>query len=391
MYKSFRKTRGKRFLSIISALLILISLFGFRVEAQDDGQQLFQVCSACDTIGKGKLIGPDLQGVTDRLDRDWLKSFILNSQEVIAAGDEYAVQQFEAYNKIPMPPNDLSDAQLEVLLNYITNYDPNATAAPAEEVVGEDPTEHQAVEEFMAEKENPYANMQISFFISLALILIALFDLFVTRLIKARVFHIMVIIISLAIASEVVIKEAQSLGRQQYYSPDQPIAFSHKVHAADNKIDCQYCHFTVNDSRHAGIPPTQLCMNCNNVVKEGTHTGTEEIAKIAASIESGKPIHWIKVHNLPDHVYFNHAQHVKVGKVDCEECHGDVLGMDRIMQVHDLSMGWCIKCHRNTEVQFFDNDFYARYEDMHKKVESGEITRVTVNKIGGNDCQKCHY
>jgi len=80
MYKSFRKTRGKRFLSIISALLILISLFGFRVEAQDDGQQLFQVCSACHTIGKGKLIGPDLQGVTDRLDRDWLKSFILNSQ-----------------------------------------------------------------------------------------------------------------------------------------------------------------------------------------------------------------------------------------------------------------------------------------------------------------------
>jgi len=391
MYKSFGKTRGKRFLSIISALLILISLFGFRVEAQDDGQQLFQVCSACHTIGKGKLIGPDLQGVTDRLDRDWLKAFILNSQEVIASGDEYAVEQFEAYNKIPMPPNDFTDEQLEVLLDYITNFDPNATAAAAEEVVAGDPTEQQAVEEFMAEKENPYANMQISFFISLALILVALIDLFLTRLVKARVFHIMVIIISLAIVSEVVIKEAQSLGRQQYYSPDQPIAFSHKVHAADNKIDCQYCHFTVNDSRHAGIPPTQLCMNCHNVVKEGTHTGTAEIAKIVESLESGKPIHWVKVHNLPDHVYFNHAQHVKVGKVDCEECHGDVLGMDRIMQVHDLSMGWCINCHRNTEVQFFDNDFYARYKDMHKKVESGEISRITVNTIGGNDCQKCHY
>lgn len=391
MYKSFRKTRGNRFLSIISALLILISLVGFKVQAQDDGQQLFQVCSACHTIGKGKLIGPDLQGVTDRLDRDWLKPFIKNSQEVIDGGDEYAVKQFEAYNKIPMPPNDLTDEQLDVLLDYITNYDPNAAVSPTAEAVSEDPTEQQAVDEFMAEKDDPYANAQISFYISLALILIALFDLIITRLIKAKVLHIMVIIISLVIIGEVVVKEAQSLGRQQYYSPDQPIAFSHKVHATDNKIDCQYCHFTVNESRHAGIPPMQLCLNCHNVVKSGTHTGAEEIAKIHASIESGKPVHWIKVHNLPDHVYFNHAQHVKVGKVDCEECHGDVAGMDRIMQIQDLSMGWCINCHRKTEVQFFDNDFYARYKDMHEKVKSGEISRITVNKIGGNDCQKCHY
>ena len=110
MYNSLGKTWDKRFLPIVSAILILISTFGFSVQAQDDGKQLFQVCSACHTIGK--LIGPDLQGVTERLDRAWLKSFILNSQEVIASGDEYAVKIFEENNKVPMPPNVLTDEQL---------------------------------------------------------------------------------------------------------------------------------------------------------------------------------------------------------------------------------------------------------------------------------------
>jgi len=392
MYNSLGKTRLKRFLSFISAILILVSLFGSRVQAQDEGKQLFQVCSACHTIGKGKLIGPDLQGVTEHLDRDWIKSFILNSQELVAAGDEYAVKRFEEFNKIPMPPNVLNDEQLEILLDYITNFDPDAAAVPqATETAPDNAEVHEAEAEFMAEQDGPYDNMQISFIISMALILLSLLDMFFTRLIKARVIHIMIILISLAIVVEVVVKESQFLGRQQYYSPDQPIAFSHKVHAADNQIDCQYCHFTVNESRHAGIPPVQLCMNCHNVVKKGTHTGTKEIDKIYASIESGNPIQWIKVHNLPDHVYFNHSQHVNVGKIDCEQCHGEVQTMDRIVQVEDLSMGWCINCHRKTEVQFLDNDFYALYEEMHNKLESGEITRISVNTIGGNDCQKCHY
>lgn len=392
MYNTSGMSWGKRFISTTFVILILVSLFGLRVQAQEDGKQLFQVCAACHTIGKGKLIGPDLQGVTERLDRAWLKPFILNSQEVVASGDEYAVKKFEEFNKIPMPPNNFSDEQLEVLLDYIENFDQDAVTSPASETTEETAVEEQIADtEFMAEQDRPYDNLQISFIISLALIFLALFDLFITRFIKAKVLHIMVMLISLAIAGEVVIKEAQFLGRQQYYSPDQPIAFSHKVHAADNKIDCKYCHFTADESRHAGIPPMQLCMNCHNVVKNGTYTGTEEIAKINSSIERGKPTQWIKVHNLPDHVYFNHAQHVNIGKIDCAECHGDVESMDRVMQVYDLSMGWCINCHRNTEVQFIDNDFYARYEEMHKKLESGEINRITVNSIGGNDCQKCHY
>jgi hypothetical protein len=107
--------------------------------------------------------------------------------------------------------------------------------------------------------------------------------------------------------------------------------------------------------------------------------------------ESGEPIRWIKVHNLPDHVYFSHAQHVGVGKIECNTCHGPVEEMNRIRQVGDLSMGWCINCHRDTEVQFFDNEFYTQYKELRKKVNSGEIDRVTADLIGGTECSKCHY
>ncbi|HSG68512.1 MAG TPA: c-type cytochrome [Bacteroidales bacterium] len=394
MNNAFGKNRRKSLFSISAAFLVLISSFGFSLQAQETGKDLFQVCTACHTIGKGKLIGPDLSGVTERHDRSWLKAFINNSQEVIASGDEYAVKLFEEYNKIPMPPNNFTDEQLDILLDYIANYDPEAEASAATTTEAMDESEaHAPAEEveFMAEKEGPFENLQISFIISMILILVSLVDLFITRLIKARMVHIMVILISLAIVIEVTVKESQNLGRQQYYSPDQPIAFSHRVHAADNRIDCRYCHFTVDESRHAGIPPTQLCMNCHNVIKQGKYTGTEEIAKIYTSMETGRPIKWIKVHNLPDHAYFNHAQHVNVGKLACEECHGDVKTMDRIMQVNDLSMGWCINCHRNTEVQFYDNEFYTLYEETIQKLESGKINRVTVDAMGGSECQKCHY
>lgn len=152
-----------------------------------------------------------------------------------------------------------------------------------------------------------------------------------------------------------------------------------------------YCHTTVETSKQAGIPHVQMCMNCHNIVREGTHTGTAEINKIYEAIESGKPIEWIRVHNLPDHAYFNHAQHVGAGKLDCTECHGNVEEMERIQQVNDLSMGWCIECHREKEVQFFDNEFYSKYTKLHEDIKAGRVEKVTVDMIGGNECSKCHY
>ncbi|MEJ2595591.1 MAG: cytochrome c3 family protein, partial [bacterium] len=189
---------------------------------------------------------------------------------------------------------------------------------------------------------------------------------------------------------EVLFEEATALGRQQYYQPEQPIWFSHKVHAGQNQIDCQYCHFTADKSLHAGIPPTQLCLNCHNQVRKGKITGETEIAKIYEAIDNKKPIEWIKVHNLPDHVYFNHAQHVTVGKVECQECHGPVEKMDEIFQVNDLSMGWCIDCHRTREIDL-NNTFYDQYTQLHEQLSSGDLKRATVAQIGGEECQKCHY
>jgi hypothetical protein len=202
---------------------------------------------------------------------------------------------------------------------------------------------------------------------------------------------VVIISISLIIVGEIVYVEAAALGRQQFYQPDQPIWFSHKVHAAQNQINCLYCHYTAEKSMHASIPPLQVCMNCHTVVKQGKITGTAEIEKIYKAFETGKPVQWVKVHNLPDHVYFNHAQHVNVGKVACAECHGEVEKMNQIIQVNSLSMGWCIECHRTKEVQFATNKFYDKYTELHQKLKDKEITRVTVANIGGEECQQCHY
>jgi hypothetical protein len=233
--------------------------------------------------------------------------------------------------------------------------------------------------------------MQATFIAMVVLIVISLFDLLVTKIVKWRWIPTVIILISIAIIGEIIFIEATNLGRQQYYQPDQPIWFSHKIHSGQNKIDCKYCHFTVDKSLHAGIPPVQVCLNCHNQVKEGKITGTEEIAKIHEAYNNGKPIEWIKVHNLPDHAYFNHAQHVVVGKVDCNECHGEVEKMDVIIQTETLSMGWCIDCHRNREVQFTTNKFYEQYKKLHEQIKNGEKSRVRVADMGGEDCQKCHY
>jgi len=375
----------KAFILMLAIIFIIPGILSIKVKAQtEDGASLFAVCSACHTIGGGKLIGPDLQGITEQRDEAWLIKFIQNSQEMVQAGDELAVQLFEEYNNIPMPPNALSDDQVRVLLSYIENY---GKEAAEEEVVEEIVEEEEMPAESEVETSRNFGTISI---VTLVLMFLAIFDLIFTKIIKAKFVHIIIIVIAVFILGEIIVVEAISLGRQQFYSPDQPIKFSHKIHAGENQTDCKYCHFTSEESMHAGIPPVTLCMNCHNMVKEGSVTGTEEISKIYEAIENGKSIEWVKVHNVPDHVYFSHAQHVVAGKIECQKCHGSVEEMDRIIQVEDLGMGWCVNCHRDTEVQF-DNPFYADYNRLRKQLESGEIERITVDIMGGNDCQRCHY
>jgi hypothetical protein len=215
-------------------------------------------------------------------------------------------------------------------------------------------------------------------------------------------------------------KGAISLGRQKNYAPTQPIYYSHKVHAGINQINCLYCHGGAWDSKHAGIPSLNICMNCHKVVNEYAKgpqlldedhnkiDGTAEIQKLykyagftpgpGAVWDPSKATSpkWVKIHNLPDHVYFNHAQHTRVGGVACQSCHGNIQEMDKVKQVAELSMGWCVNCHRETKVNFNTNDstgnqFYSIYEKFHNDMKNGRMDSVTVKDIGGLECQKCHY
>jgi len=208
---------------------------------------------------------------------------------------------------------------------------------------------------------------------------------------------------------------AMNLGRSKDYQPEQPIYYSHKVHAGVNQINCQYCHIGTYQGKQATLPSVNVCMNCHQAINEykgdplvrengDIVDGTAEIKKLYkyAGFTEGQPwdatkaqpIEWIRIHNLPDHVYFNHAQHVNAGQVACQQCHGEIQKMGEVKQFSDLSMGWCVNCHRETKVQFKDNGFYSIYEKFHEDIRTGKIDSakgITVEKIGGTECQKCHY
>ena len=214
---------------------------------------------------------------------------------------------------------------------------------------------------------------------------------------KGKLVAALATILALAYVAKITYTEARALGRQQGYAPVQPIWFSHKVHATQNGIDCEYCHVDARTSRHAGVPSLNVCMNCHNQVKEGSVSGKKEIAKIYDHLgynpttmqydKPGKPIEWVKVHNLPDHVYFNHSQHVQAGKVKCQECHGPVEKMNRVVEYKEFAMGdFCLDCHRKRGIDT-SNPYYKHYK--FKNIKEGE--KITVDKIGGDDCSSCHY
>lgn len=208
------------------------------------------------------------------------------------------------------------------------------------------------------------------------------------------------------------INGAIGLGRQKGYMPEQPIHYSHKVHVGMNQINCLYCHAGAEKSKHAMIPSENICMNCHKAISEYTGpdlftaegrkiNGTAEIQKLYDYVgwdpqqqqytKPGRPIEWTRIHSLPDHVYFNHSQHVVAGKQQCQTCHGPIQDMDEVHQFAELSMGWCVNCHRTTKVQFAENKYYSIFEKFHQDVKEGRIDSVTVEMVGGTECQKCHY
>lgn len=239
--------------------------------------------------------------------------------------------------------------------------------------------------------EGPTINQIVLFILFGLLMTLALLDLIFLHKIKYRFVSVLILIVALVFQIKMVADAAIGLGRTTDYTPDQPIKFSHKVHAGDNKIDCKYCHHTAEYSKSAGIPAMELCMNCHVLVREGTNSGKFEIAKVIEANENKKPVAWVRLHNLPDHVFFSHAQHVGIAKVDCQTCHGPVQEMGIMRQNSDLSMGWCINCHRDTKVNFKDNAYYDTYMKLHDELKSGKIDTVRAVNIGANDCMRCHY
>ena len=252
-------------------------------------------------------------------------------------------------------------------------------------------------------------------------------------------FVMVLLIISVAIFSGVeLMGRGFQVGVYQDYMPSQPIAYSHKLHAGQMEIDCKYCHNSAEKSKHAGIPSVNVCMNCHNQIHEGAQYGTQEISKIhtaAGYDKSSKtynldeygerienPIVWNKAHNLPDHVFFSHAQHVhpNTANIDCRQCHGHVetytLGrvstIDEVNAFADtdegkerkiikltkplLTMGWCIECHNEKEVDLTRPGYYEEIHNRLKKKPSlhnmiYEDDKVTPKELGGWECAKCHY
>lgn len=241
-----------------------------------------------------------------------------------------------------------------------------------------------------AEQKPTVYNLILFLFLGL-LITLAIIDLFFTKKIKYKFITILIFMLAFGYQIKMLGDDAMALGRNQDYAPDQPIKFSHKIHATDNKIDCMYCHTGVESSKSAVIPSADLCMNCHIIVREGRNSGKFEINKIHAAVENNKPIEWVRIHKLPDHVFFSHAQHVNVGKRECQECHGEVEQMHILKQVEDLSMGWCLDCHDKTAVDK-DNSYYSSsFRKLHEEMKKGSIDSLKVRDIGGRECARCHY
>ncbi len=171
------------------------------------------------------------------------------------------------------------------------------------------------------------------------------------------------------------------------YQPVQPVAYSHKLHAGQLGIDCRYCHFNVERGRHAGVPPTEVCMNCHSMVK----TNSPEIKKIVAAHEAGVPIKWVQIHKLADFAYFDHSAHVNKG-VSCVACHGRIDQMDEVRAVKPLSMGWCLECHRNPAPNIRDRKLITNLA-WKPDGDPAELGRQFMEKYHvqpRTDCSTCH-
>ena len=169
------------------------------------------------------------------------------------------------------------------------------------------------------------------------------------------------------------------------YQPEQPVPFSHALHSGQLAIDCRYCHTTVENAKHSAVPATETCMNCHSKL----HTQSEKLAPVRASWESGNPVEWVRIHDLPDYVYFNHAAHVQRG-IGCVSCHGRIDHMEVVVQHETLSLGWCIECHREPEKHLRPVEFITAMDWKPSDPTIGLKLKEMNNINPSQDCSTCH-
>ena len=430
----------KGFISAASLLVAFLFLGFSNLNAQPNGEEIFNTyCASCHKPDKNST-GPALQGAKQRWEEnsslDNLYKWVKNSQEVVKAGDPYAVKLFKEWNGSIMTPQPISNEQIDAVLTYVDAYVAPTAQGP------ESPTGQ--VEEQESDAWIWVLTISVLFFIIIASVGSVRRQLQNTineqegkptdeDLSYMQAFgkwanknKVLVGLSSLAILLTVLVKlgaAGHQVGVFDDYNPSQPIAFDHSVHAGNAEINCVYCHNSAEKSKHAGIPSVNVCMNCHKDIHEGKKTGPDEIAKVHAAAGfdpdkmqytgEGSPIVWNKVHNLPDHVYFNHSQHVAVGKLDCAQCHGDVKNIttgkvatrEELNAVEEnsikfekptLTMGWCLDCHNQIGVQDAGSEYY---DEIHKRLKNNpellkkfkEDDQITVRELGGWECAKCHY
>ncbi len=412
--------------------IVLLSVFFTNSAAAQNGEALFKAnCASCHKPDKD-FAGPALQGWKDREPGDgWVYKWIKNPAGMIAT-DAYAKTLFGKWKPTVMTafPN-LKNEEIDAILGYVDAYTPPAPSATAGPAGSGAPASDNSLlfgiltlvlalvgfillqvnsnlRKLTDEKEGVHRGEPVPFY-------------------RNKTYLMAGVLLLFGLGGFYTINGAIGLGRMKNYQPEQPIYYSHKVHAGVNQISCLYCHGSAQESKHAGIPSVNVCMNCHIAVKayagdpivkeDGTSVdGTAEIQKLYkyagwnpdskeynpdrngdGAPDGSRPIEWVKIHNLPDHVYFNHSQHVTVGKQQCQTCHGNIQEMPEVYQFADLSMGWCINCHRESKVDFYNketgegNKFYSIYEKFHTDIKNHKMDSVTVENIGGTECQKCHY
>jgi mono/diheme cytochrome c family protein len=434
-----RNIRNIRLKSFFLPFIILISvLLTQKIVAQEvtiadnsaavqAGKKLFNAnCAACHKLNK-RAVGPALKGVSAKYDKEWLYTWIKNSTAMIKSGDAQAIAIYEEYNGSVMTSfQQLSNVDIDNIIAY-TDYSPPAPVAVAKVTRGA------VYQETGTGVSNTLILIALSLVFAILVTMLFLVQRTLMRIAKLsgvditpqakpkrtpiwlafvqNQFLVMISVILLLLSSAYFVYGFfMQVGVDQGYMPVQPIHYSHEIHAGANQIECKYCHSSARVSKHSGIPSLNVCMNCHQNIaeyngEEDLENGytkdfyTKEIKKLYAAVGwdeenqrytgETEPVKWVRIHNLPDFVYFNHAQHVEVGEIACQKCHGPVEEMEIMYQYSPLTMGWCINCHRETNVKVESNEYYSKiHEALSKKYG---VEKLTVAQMGGLECGKCHY